>query len=159
MISKNQFLFFFFLVSILIIASCHKENTPQKSKVELLTGTRWQFDRLLYEKPPGSIPSDFSTAIFLPCELDDIFQFKQDGSFVSNENTIICNPPTNGFLTAFNGGGWSLSQGDTLAIMAGLNKQMFLLTNISTSALELKQTMKDYFQEEFTYRFQFKATP
>ena len=157
--SKNKFLYFFSLVLIFLTTSCHKENVAQKSKMELLTGTRWQFYILLYEQPPGSTPIDYSSGLFLQCELDDIFQFKQDGSFISSQNTIMCNPSHTDVLTYYDGGGWSLSQGDTLDLTAGLNKQTFLLSSITTTDLELKQTSADYFQNLYTYRFQFKATP
>ena len=158
--SKNKFLFFLSLVLIVITTSCQKENViVQKSKSELLTGTRWQLEILLYEQPPGSPAVNFTSALFLPCETDDIYQFKQDGSFVSSANTIICNPAHTDMFTYYNGGGWNLSKGDTLDFTAGFSKQTFLLTSISTTSLELKQTLIDYFQSEFVYRFKFKATP
>ena len=145
---------------MLITTSCQKENIiVQKSKLELLTGTRWQLEILWYEQPPGSAAINYTSALFLPCEMDDTFQFRQDGSFVSSGNTIICNPPHTDMFTFYNGGGWTLSQGDTLVFEAGFNKQTFILTSISTTALELKQRSFDYFQSEFVYRFEFKATP
>jgi hypothetical protein len=157
--SKNHFLLLIFLATILITISCHKENVTSKSKVELLTSTRWKFGRLLYEQPPGSAPLDFSASILHHCELDDIFQFKEDGSFLVNDNTEICNPANNGLLTIYNGGSWSLSKGDSLVLVAGLYMKTFLLSSITTTDLELKQTSVDYFQNLYTYRFQFKATP
>lgn len=138
---------------LLIIFSCKKENVePTYTASQVLTPGQWQLKKLTVESPPGSGAADITTATFDPCELDDIFEFKNGGIFSCSENSNVCAVNGSVFYN-LRGGMWVLSGDTLLTIAAGFNVQNFKFGTITVNSIELQQTSTNYLGELTRYSF------
>lgn len=101
---------FYPLCSLLIVFSCSKES--QQSKKALLTTGTWKI--IVDSISPGRVISgpELETDMFVyygPCERDDYFSFKSNGTYELNNGAQKCNPADLQQLE----GTWFLSDADT----------------------------------------------
>lgn len=141
---------------LLVLIACKKESLETKySASQVLTPGQWQLKKLSVETPPGSGAADITAAVYDPCELDDIIEFKSGGQFSCTENTNVC-ARNSGIFYNMNGGGWSLSGDTVLTIVAGYNIQNFKFGTITANSIELQQTSTNYLGELTRHTFLIK---
>jgi hypothetical protein len=119
----------------IFLVSCDKDDTPPKSKTELITQGSWKF------KAATANGTDISNQNppFEPCKKDNILSFAVNGTGVMSEGATKCNaadPDTVPFT-------WSLLNNETTlhltaTIFAGSNSD-FTLESVSETELVVSQ--------------------
>jgi hypothetical protein len=137
----------------ILLLSC-KKSADDPTTTEILVGAKWGLSKLTLESPLGNPPVDITLTTFKPCELDDIFEFKQDGSYTASENTDVCVGSNNSVLYSLNGGNWSLSSGDSvLTIQKGLISQSFRFSKKTYNLIQIYQQQKNYLDQLVRYTY------
>ena len=141
------------VILFIIIVSCKKETVETKYlPSQVLSPGQWQLKKLTVEIPPGSGAADITSAIFDPCELDDLIEFKSGNIFNCIENTNVCSVNTGVFYN-LSGGSWNLAADTLLTIAAGFNVQKFKFGKVTVNSIELQQTSTNYLGELTRYTF------
>lgn len=121
------------LFSLLIISGCKKDDdSPAKTKTQLLTQDLWKFDKAT----AGSV--DISASISA-CVKDNNIIFDDDGTGEIVENPNICTPPASGNFV------WTLQNGETrlftsVVFFPGGGNE-FTIVTLNDNTLELSQQM------------------
>jgi hypothetical protein len=84
-------------------ACCKEEEAPAPTRFELIAGKDWRLIRLTSHNERTRRDTIDIFAQMPPCERDNIFLFRADGSYLNTEGAIPCSPP--GTRT----GTWSLN--------------------------------------------------
>jgi len=96
--------------SFLIISaiSCKKSDTdttvPPKSKTILLTQTAWKIQSVGIDADKNGVAETDATSSIQPCQLDNTYIFKTDGTGTMDEAIVKCvgtDPQTKAFTWAF----------------------------------------------------------
>jgi|GEM_PF-1580635 hypothetical protein len=143
--------------------SCKKDDKPQPTpdRLQLITQTNWQLTNEFYEKKgdPNS-RSDLFTTDYAACERDDIYRFQDNGSLYRSDSAVSCG---NGYhpFGFYTGGAWSTNANvDTMGLeMFMAFKYLFNIQKVDQNTLELRQDQKNYFDEDVSYTWRFKAVP
>lgn len=153
---KKVHLYLLLLFSFLL-TNCSKEETPKPALEDILAGSKWQLNRLFMENPPGSGAIELTHTTFKNCELDDLFEFKSDGSFTSDENGLPCIPVNNSVFFRLGGGSWSSSGDTSVQLQSGLLSHHFKVRDYNKDWLDLTQILENYVGEKELYIYRFKA--
>jgi len=150
------------LVSVLIIcmllSSCDKKGTdPKPALKEILTASKWQLNRVFMENPPGTGAIELTYTTFKSCELDDLFEFKADGSFTSDENGLPCIPVNNSIFFRLGGGSWSSSGDTSLRFQSGFLSHSYHIREFNKDWLDLTHISENYVGEKELYLYRFRA--
>lgn len=149
--------FFTILIFSSHLTNCTKEEAAKPALESVLVASKWQMNRLFMENPPGSGAIELTHTNFKNCELDDLFEFKSDGSFTSDENGLPCIPVNNSVFFRLGGGFW-INRGDTsLHIQSGFLSYSFKVREYNEDWLDLTQLMENYVGEKELYIYRFKA--
>jgi hypothetical protein len=106
------------LMGLLIVsAGCQKDDdnkTP--TKTDQLTAKPWKYSTAGVDaNNDGTIDTPLPSNTFEPCELDNLYTFKSDGTGTADEGPLKCedtDPQTSSF-------GWSLSSDQSQIIFTG----------------------------------------
>ena len=153
---KANYLYLLLLFSF-SLTNCSKEEAPKPALEDILIGSKWQLNRLFMENPPGSGAIELTYTSFKSCELDDLFEFKSNGSYTSDENGLPCIPVNNSIFFKMGGGNWA-SLGDTLVhIESGFLSHNYLVRDYNKDWLDLTEILENYVGEKELYIYRFKA--
>ena len=108
------------------------------------------------ENPPGSGAMELTYTIFKNCELDDLFEFKADGSFVSDENGLLCFPD-NSIFYKMGGGAWAHVNDTLVNIHNGFFNHNYHVREYNSQWLDLTQLSENYVGEKELYIYRFHA--
>ena len=157
----GPFAFCLFAAALLSITSCGKEDKPAPTpdRLQLITQTNWQLTNEFYEKksdPTSRV--DLFTIDYAACEQDDIYRFQENGSLVRSDSANSCGSGYHPF-GFFTGGAWYTNNNvDTMGLELFMSfKYLFNIQKVDQSTLELRQDQKNYFDEDVSYTFRFKA--
>ncbi|MGZ5246062.1 MAG: lipocalin family protein [Flavitalea sp.] len=105
------------LIGMLIIsAGCQKNDNDAPTKSEQLTAKPWKFSSAGVDaNNDGTIDTPLPSGTFEPCELDNLYIFKSDGTGTADEGPLKCDandPQTSPF-------GWSLSSDQSQITFTG----------------------------------------
>ena len=145
------------LVSLIALSCDKKELPPKASLNEILTAPKWQLNRVFMENPPGSGAIELTYTTYKNCELDDLFEFKSNGSFTSDENGLPCFPVNNSVFFKMGGGNWISSGDTTVHIQSGFLGHTYHVREYNKDWLDLTQLLENYVGEKELYIYRFKA--
>ena len=144
------------LITTLVLTNCNKETVPEVSKLDLLTGKQWKIDKLLYsvKGDPGSV--NYTSAAFKSCELDDVYEFKKNDTFIRTDGVNICGNVA--LYGPYGTGSWNIDAAFTnLSIELFARYQFkYKVISISAASLQLERSSINYLQQEVLYTFYFK---
>jgi hypothetical protein len=141
-------------VLLLLLSSCKKESAVQESKLDLLTGRKWQLTNLYHQEVGDRTISDFLSIHYSTCELDDSYHFTQDHSFFRRDSTKICTVDPHFGL--YGGSTWAADSAfSKISFTSMLYHYDMEIKTLNETTLELSHSMVDYFLKKiiFTYRF------
>lgn len=125
------------LVAFVIVSSCSKDEKETVSKAQLIARNWKQIDLLASQAglPPVSIFDTF----FEPCNKDDIWQFKSDGTYIVVEGATKCSPTDPDTVSS---GTWQLTDGETKIIIDDASEpaQTLNIVELTASSLKLSGT-------------------
>jgi len=93
---------------------------------------------------------------YKPCELDDLYEFKKDSSFLRNDEAITC---SQGLRFGPTGGIWTADPGFTKITidLSGVYHADFKVRILTADLLEWENVYKDYLGNTISYTYQFKG--
>lgn len=106
------------------------EKTVAFTKTQLLTAKPWRITGII-EQSPGSSPTDVFSS-FLPCEKDNLFLFKTNGTYDNTEGATKCDPMDPQLIDS---GSWQLVNNETILNIDG---DSFEVVQITPTSLVLK---------------------
>lgn len=103
---------FLFLSLTLLFTGCSKDdsddnNTPAPTRLELLASHGWRLNAFYING------IDVTTTVFSLCELDNIFTYDSDYTYMIDEGPTKCNP---GDPQIIETGNWSFANNQTMLI-------------------------------------------
>ncbi len=123
----------------------------------MLTETKWQVVSLIYQQLglPGA--SQMISVKYKSCELDDIYEFKKDSSFVRSDGVVSCSPGQ--LLFGPYGGIWTADAAykKITVDVAGFYHASFDVRILDTDLLEWEQVSTDYLGNTISYTYLFKG--
>jgi hypothetical protein len=149
----------FLFVLIVTMVSCQKEAVPTESKLDLLTGRKWQLTNLYHQEVGDNIVSDFTEIHYNDCELDDSYHFAKDYSFFRRDSSNVC--LVSPHFGLFGGAKWSVDSDfyeisfDSFPVYA----YRMEIKTLTKSTLELSHRVIDYFQKEIIFTYRFRSIP
>jgi Lipocalin-like domain len=122
----------------IIISSCSKDDDDQGATRAQLIARNWKQTDLLAAQaglPPVSIFDTF----FEPCNKDDIWQFKSDGTYTVVEGASKCSSTDPDTIST---GTWQLTDGDTKIIVDDASEpaQTLNIVELNTTTFKLSGT-------------------
>lgn len=145
-----------------VFGACSKETQPAPTdRNKLLTETNWQLTNEFYEKKgDASSRVDLFTNDYVECERDDIYRFQPDGILYRSDSALSCGTGYHPF-GFFTGGAWNTNaKVDTMGLELFMAfKYLFNIQKLDQNSLELRQDQKNYFDEDVSYTWRFKAIP
>ncbi len=147
----------FFMILILIGMNACKKGTIEpraESQLDLLTERKWELTNLYQQDVGDNVIVDLRTAYYSACELDDSYHFTKNFSFFRRDSTNKC--PSDPRFGLYGVATWSTDSAFSqirFRSFMGMNSEMKIVT-LTGDRLELKQFVRDYFNNEmyFTYR-------
>jgi hypothetical protein len=126
------------LVLFLVISSCSKDDDKQGATKAQLIARNWKQTDLLAAQaglPPVSIFDTF----FDPCNKDDIWQFKSDGTYSVVEGASKCTSTDPDTVTT---GTWQLTDNDTKIIIDDASEpaQTLNIVELTNTSFKLSGT-------------------
>jgi hypothetical protein len=152
-------IFLFYLAGFLMtLNSCNKEKATNvtESKLELLTGRRWQLTNLFHQEPGDNTISDFTTIHYKSCEMDDNYNFTKDHEFFRRDSTVKCvNDPQFGL---YGNATWQADTAFSTIVFTTLPYRYNMeIKTLTENTLELKHATIDYFNNKIFYTYRFKS--
>lgn len=137
---KNSLIRFtgiFTIALYIIVSSCSKDDEPSASKSQMIA-RNWRQTDLLASQAGTPAVSVFDT-FFEPCNKDDIWQFKADGTYTVVEGATKCNAGDPDTVTT---GIWQLTDNDTKIIIddAGEPAQTLNIIELTNTTFKLSGT-------------------
>jgi hypothetical protein len=148
----------FFAYSVLLIAayltSCNKKDEPAPDRVTLLATHQWKIKACLYRMQGDASNLDFTSVVYQPCELDDIYYFGSDSSFERNESALVCS--IGSFFGPWGTGTWSANSDlSQMKIQTFYYSVLFTVRILTGERLVLEQATKDSFGNDVIYTYEF----
>jgi hypothetical protein len=146
-------------VLIITITSCQKEIAVKESKLDLLTGKKWQLTNLYHQEAGDNTVSDFTSIHYNDCELDDSYHFRKDNIFFRRDSTNVC--PVAPHFGLYGGAGWSVDSAFYKISFDSFPNYRYNMEikTLTETTLELKHDMLDYFQKKITFTYRFRSIP
>jgi hypothetical protein len=153
------------ILGALYIFSCKKDISAEPIAVyKIVTGTKWKLDAIYFTDSPYVQWANFTTQIYSPCELNDIYEFKKDSLLSRKRTDTITNCTHASAFMPDDGAVWYLDAADTHLIIA---KQSFLavyrydckILKLDNISMKLQSNFTNYFGSPSAWIFSFKATP
>ena len=155
-------------IAIIVICSAHlscQKNATEVSrpKSEILTTTEWKVKNLyLRDKgEPVSANVEARSFTFKDCELDDVYIFRSDNSFVRKDSLVACDPlildPFHiGVFGPHNSGNWSVDAGFTqMQVTSAFYNYSWKILTLSEGLFEIEQNFTDIFGGQYIYTYMF----
>ena len=143
---------------LIVLNSCKKEATIKESKMDLLTGTKWQLTNLYHQEVGDNTISDFLSVYYNNCELDDSYHFTKDHSFFRRDSTKTCSAPPHFGL--YGGSRWAA---DSAFLKIAFTSQPYSynmeIKTLNETTLELNHSVIDYFLNKVIFTYRFRAIP
>ena len=148
-----------YIVGILLwaLCSCKKETVIQESKFDLLTKRSWQLTNLYHQEMGDNTISDFTAVYYKDCEKDDSYHFAANNMFFRRDSTNQCaNQPQFGL---YGGASWTADSSFSKITFDSFPYYLYNMEikTLTSSRLELRHHVLDYFQKEVTFTFRFKS--
>jgi len=140
-----------------LLTNCSKQEAPKPALEDILVASKWQLNRLFMENPPGTGAIELTYTTFKNCELDDLFEFKSNGSYTSDENGLPCIPVNNSIFFKMCGGTWASSRDTLVHIESGFLSHNYLVRDYNKDWLDLTEILENYVGEKELYIYRFKA--
>lgn len=154
---KLWLLLYFLGLSITGTISCRKESSPKESRIDLLTGRKWQLMNLYFQEKGDNAASDFTSIHYKTCEMDDSYHFTKGNVFFRRDSTETCS--VNPSFGLFGAAEWttdSVFSKITFNSFPAYRYNMEIKT-LNENTLELTHLMRDYFLKEITFTYRFRA--
>lgn len=142
---KKLLLAFWLVLPLSVFTSCEKEpapaNTAHTQKKGIITATKWKLVSSEIVLPGGNQPKEIE-----PCRLDNIWEYKSDGSFALYVGQELCSQTDKTMY-----GTWELSN-DTKQLeydITGVGSYADEVVEISSEKLVLKYTTDNVFTETY----------
>ncbi len=150
---------FYIALALLTLNSCSKDkvtDNAKESKLELLTGRKWQLTNLFHQEPADNTISDFTTIHYKSCEMDDSYNFTKDHEFFRRDSTNKCvNDPHFGLYGSSN---WQTDSTFSTIVFTTLRYRYDMeIKTLTENTLELRHAMIDYFNTRIFYTYRFKS--
>jgi len=149
--------FYVFLLFSFLLTNCKKEEMPKPPLEEILVASKWQLNRVFMENPPGGGAIELTNFTFKNCELDDLFEFKSDGSFLSDENGSPCAPINNSVFYKLGGGDWDHINDTLINLHNGFLNPSYHVREYNKEWLDLTQLSENYVGQPELYIYRFHA--
>jgi hypothetical protein len=122
---------------LLIVSSCSKNDEPSATKAQMIA-RNWKQTDLLASQAGTPAVSIFDT-FFEPCNKDDIWQFKADGTYIVVEGASKCDAADPDTVST---GTWQLTDNDTKIIIddAGEPAQTLNIVELTNTSFKLSGT-------------------
>jgi Lipocalin-like domain len=122
---------------LLIVSSCSKNDEPAATKAQMIA-RNWKQTDLLASQAGTPAVSIFDT-FFEPCNKDDIWQFKADGTYTVVEGASKCDSADPDTVST---GTWQLTDNDTKIIIddAGEPAQTLNIVELTNTSFKLSGT-------------------
>lgn len=127
--------------SILVSASCSKNESAGSTKTELLVSAPWKYnDAGLDVNKDGFIDTGLPPGYLYDCDKDNTITFKNDGTGIIDEGAVKCDP-ANPQTTPFT---WTFKNGETVinfptAVLPNISGDVTIHTLTSTELVLLKE--------------------
>jgi hypothetical protein len=119
-----------------------------------LTTHQWKIKACLYRLKSDAANLDFTTVLYQPCELDDIYVFATDSTFKRSESAQLCT--ISSFFGPWGTGTWSSNSGLTqMSINTFYYSVEFTVDELTNTSFILEQATKDRFGNDIIYTYQF----
>jgi hypothetical protein len=139
----------------LYMTACSKKDEPTVDRTTLLTTHQWKIKAVLYRMKSDATNLDFTTVVYQPCELDDIYVFATDSSFKRSESAIVCT--VSDFFGPWGTGTWSSNSDLTqLSIKTFYYSVNFIVNELTNTSFILEQDTKDSFGNDIVYTYEFE---
>jgi hypothetical protein len=126
----------------LIINSCSKSNSVQKTKMQLLTQSTWKYDTAGVDlNGDGTIDAAFPAGYLQDCEKDNLLTFNNDSTGTVDEGATKCNsadPQTVDFTWSFNTAQTDITS--STAIFNGVGGDI-TITSLTATQLHLEKAV------------------
>jgi hypothetical protein len=125
------------LALLVIVSSCSKNDEPSASKAQMIA-RNWKQTDLLASQAGTPAVSVFDT-FFEPCNKDDIWQFKSDGTYTVVEGASKCDAADPDTVTT---GTWQLTDNDTKIIIDDASEpaQTLNIVELTSTSFKLSGT-------------------
>lgn len=144
----------FVLFVAIYIIGCNKKDSATPDRTTLLTTHQWKIKTLYYRMKTDATNLDFTSVVYQPCELDDIYVFASDSSFQRSESAKVCD--ISSFFGPWGSGKWSANSDLTqLRISTSYYSVLFTVDELSNTSFILEQETKDNFGNDIIYTYQF----
>lgn len=122
---------------LLIVSSCSKNDEPSATKAQMIA-RNWKQTDLLASQAGTPAVSIFDT-FFEPCNKDDIWQFKSDGTYTVVEGASKCDPADPDTVST---GTWQLTDNDTKIIIDDASEpaQTLNIVELTSTSFKLSGT-------------------
>ncbi|MGZ5135958.1 MAG: hypothetical protein ACXWCG_12445, partial [Flavitalea sp.] len=145
----------FFLI---VLACCKKENAFGKSKMDLLTGTKWQLTNLYHQEVGDNTIYDFLSIYYDSCERDDSYHFTKDHLFFRRDSTKVC--AVDPHFGLYGGSGWAADSAfSKITFTSMLYSYDMEIKSLNENLLELNHSVIDYFLNKVIFTYRFRAIP
>jgi hypothetical protein len=142
----------FFIV--LYITACSKKEQSAPNRTTLLTTHQWKIKACLYRLKTDASNLDFTTVVYQPCELDDIYVFATDSGFARSESAQVCT--ISSFFGPWGTGKWSVnSEWTEMTISTFYYSVVFTVDELTDTSFILEQATKDRFGNDIIYTYEF----
>ena len=139
------------------LVACKKNDPPpEASKLELLTGGKWQLTHFYYQAASDNIRNDFLNTYYTACELDDIYEFTTDNALIRSSGKDSCTGEPPYGIESSNWEIDSLLTQIVLAVPFGFTTT-YKINTLNAQTLQLEQDAKNYVEEDVIYTYVFKA--
>jgi hypothetical protein len=129
-------------VFCIIINSCSKSNSTQKTKMQLLTQSTWKYDTAGIDlNGDGTIDAAFPAGYLLDCTKDNLLTFNTDSTGTADEGPTKCNttdPQTVAFTWSFNSTQTDITS--STAIFNGVGGDI-MITSLTATQLHLEKAV------------------
>jgi Lipocalin-like domain len=122
---------------LVILSSCSKNDEPSATKSQMIA-RNWKQTDLLASQAGTPAVSVFDT-FFEPCNKDDIWQFKSDGTYTVVEGATKCDAADPDTITT---GTWQLTDNDTRIIIDDASEpaQTLNIVELTNTSFKLSGT-------------------
>lgn len=145
------------LVSTAFLVRCKKESFLQPTRIDLLSGRKWKIEKLLYSVKGDPAVLDYTSAAYKKCELDDIYEFKKEGTFIRSDGFNLCSNVA--LYGPFGTSNWIADSALTRLDIELFSRYSykFKVVQLSASQLQLERSTVDYLQQEVLFTFYFQV--
>ena len=145
-------------ILLLISFSCKKETPLTGSRIDLLTGAKWQLTNLYHQEVGQRTIVDLLSIHYSSCELDDSYHFTRDHSFFRRDSVEICSSDPHFGL--YGASSWTADSALTKISFTSMFYHYDMeIKTLNKSTLELSHSMVDYFLKKIIYTYRFRSIP